>query len=231
MSSKKIEELTSQIKRAYKQADMKKMKVPQREQMYLQNFKLFPVEILEKAEWNYKEEDEFMSQQLRNNIKRIGLVENLQVRKLETGYYQVINGNHRYDEMIALGKRFVICYDHGDISLAEAMRRAIETNETKFESNEIKLSRHLVDINAEELEDLENTLPYTDKQIEDAEKLINLNPEDIGGGKPTTVTKTELGGIVRDGIVIYNVKVPEEFSKEFEKYIENNQEALNIKIQ
>lgn len=54
---------------------------------------------LVKAVWNYKEEDEKQTQKLIENFKRNGQVENIQIRELDNGSYEVVNGNHRLDVM------------------------------------------------------------------------------------------------------------------------------------
>src|SRR3972149_2059713 len=76
------------------------------EKQIFNNYKLMPIEILVKADWNYKADDEEKSNKLTNNIKRIGQVENIQVRELDTGYYEVINGNHRLDCLQKIDKKY-----------------------------------------------------------------------------------------------------------------------------
>lgn len=143
--------------------------IPQEDARVFSNYKLFPRGILIKADWNYKEEDEFTSEKLVNNMKRNGQIENIHVRKLATGFYEVINGNHRLDACDVIGKEFLICYDHGEISLAEAQLITLETNETKFKANEEKLFGILQNLKLEfDLEDLEFTLPYDEDFLNSA---------------------------------------------------------------
>ena len=87
---------------------------------------------LVKANWNYKEENEKQTDKLLNNFKRNGQIENILIRELDTGFYEVVNGNHRLDVMKILKLKKAHAYNFGKISLAEAQRIAIETNETKF---------------------------------------------------------------------------------------------------
>jgi len=178
--------------------------IPENDLIVFQNYKIFPLAILVKANWNYKEDDEFISSKLRANIKRIGQVENIQVRELETGYYEVVNGNHRLDDITALEKPFVIAYDHGKISLAEAQRITLETNETRFKSNQEKLSNLLNEINLEFPDlDLLSTLPFTEDEFNDLLKLTDLNEqmtppvidEDEFETTPPVQPKTKLGDL------------------------------------
>lgn len=138
--------------------------VPEDEINTFSNYKLFPRELLVKADWNYKEEDEFTSNKLVNNMKKNGQIENIHVRKLRSGYYEVVNGNHRLDACDILEKKFIIAYDHGEISLAEAQLIAIETNETKFKANQEKLNLIIQNLKIEiPEEDLRLTLPFDEE--------------------------------------------------------------------
>ena len=55
-----------------------------------------------KADWNYKEENTTLTKKLTENIKRNGQIESIMIRELDTGFYEVVNGNHRIDVMRAL---------------------------------------------------------------------------------------------------------------------------------
>lgn len=140
--------------------------VPPEEASNYSKVKVFPIEILVKADWNYKGDDISMSDRLRSNLKRNGQIENIHVRKLESGFYEVVNGNHRLDEMLALGRRTVLAYDHGECGQAEAIRRCIETNEKYFETIPEKLTEVLSQLAEEfDFEDLSSTLPFTNDKL------------------------------------------------------------------
>lgn len=128
----------------------------------IEKFKVLDIDTLVPADWNYKDDDKEMGEKLSNNLKRNGQIENIIVRLLPTGAYEVVNGNHRYFAMKALGATKIVAYDMGEITTEHAMRLAIETNETKFESDNVKLSKLIAEslIPAFGLEDLEVTMPY-----------------------------------------------------------------------
>ena len=135
---------------------------------------------LVKADWNYKEEDEEKSTALMENFKRNGQIENLLVRELKSGYYEVVNGNHRLDVMKILKMKDAHIYNFGEITLQQAQRIAIETNETKFGVDTIKLSGLIKELRAEfSLEDLVKTLPYTEQEIGNMEKLTDFDWDDF----------------------------------------------------
>ena len=176
--SMSISESVQELHKKIKPINQKQLKdIPAEELNIFKNYKLFPIELLVPANWNYKTDDAFKAQQLLNNIKRNGQIVTCQVRLLETGYYEVVDGNHRLIAFNKLGQKFVICYDHGNISIAEAQRIAIETNETRFDSDQEKLSKLLNDIKLAFPEDeLLSTIPFTEDEFKD---ILNITLDDI----------------------------------------------------
>lgn len=150
--------------------------LPDTEQRIFKNYKIFPIGILVKAEWNYKTENPERSNKLQESLKRHGQIETMHVRKLETGYYEVVNGNHRLDDLIIIGTTHVIAYDHGEISLAEAQRIAIQTNELRFDADPYKLGEilsNLSDIFGDE--DLFKTIDIDQRLLDRAELEYGRN--------------------------------------------------------
>jgi len=141
-------------------------------------YKLMPIKKLVKADWNYKEEEENKSKKLLNNFKRNGQLENILVRLLDTGYYEVVNGNHRLDVMNTLGYDNVVVMDLGEITQQEAIRKAIETNETKFVSDTIKLAELLGELTEEfGQEEIVNSLPYNEDELNNFANMLSFNWE------------------------------------------------------
>lgn len=179
--------------------------IPENDVNIFSNYKIFPRGILVEADWNYKDDDDLIGEKLRNNMKRIGQVENIQLRLLNTGYYEVINGNHRLKEGDNLGKQFYIAYDHGPISLTEAQRIATETNETRFKPNLEKLSKILNELKIEFPEDdLLSTMPFSQDDFNNLleltfENLSDLNniivEEDNFDKEPPVIAKTVRGDL------------------------------------
>lgn len=144
----------------------------------IKKFKTLKIDQLVKADWNYKENNDELKEKLKENIKRNGQVENIIVRLLDTGFYEVVNGNHRYEAMKELEFENIIVCDISPCSLNQAKRLAIETNETKFNTDNIKLAEIFKEISSEfSIEDLEKTNPYTSEQISDFSKLLNFDWE------------------------------------------------------
>ena len=48
------------------------------------------IDKLIKADWNYKTEDTAKQEKLKENIKRNGQIENIIIRELDTGFFEVV---------------------------------------------------------------------------------------------------------------------------------------------
>jgi len=135
-------------------------------------YKIVPIDSLIFADWNYKENDPELTVKLVANIRKNGQIENLLVRTLATGATEVVNGNHRLEALRMIGCKNVVVYDLGCISEQEAYRIAIETNETKFVADQIKLAKLVAEMSVGfSLEDLASTLPYTTSELSEYIKL------------------------------------------------------------
>lgn len=137
------------------------------------------VEKLVPAAWNYKENDDLKQAKLVENIKRNGQVENVIVRELDTGFFEVVNGNHRLKAFVEIGFEKVHVFNTGVISDAAARRLAIETNETRFETNTVKLAELIAEVAAEfPVADLEITMPYSADELNNMNQLLDFDWND-----------------------------------------------------
>lgn len=144
-----------------------------------------PIEKLVPADWNYKTEKPELVEKLKNNLKRNGQIENILIRELKTGFYEVVNGNHRYVALKDLEWKSVICFNLGEISDSKAKRIAIETNETKFSADPLKLAALIADILQDfPVEDISSTMPYSEEEIENFKNVSDFNWEDHNPPKP-----------------------------------------------
>ena len=148
---------------------------------YKMGFIEIPIDKLVKADWNYKTEDPDKQEKLKENIKRNGQIENIIIRELETGYFEVVNGNHRLTVLKDLKQKMVHCYNLGKVTQAQAIRIAIETNETKFDTDSITLAERVKELTEEfDLKDLVSTLPYSEIEIDNFSKLTDFDWEQYG---------------------------------------------------
>lgn len=148
-------------------------------------WQMMSVDKLVPAAWNYKKENDFIQSRLTNNIKRNGQVENIIVRELETGFFEVVNGNHRLTSFKDLGLNEVMVFNLGSVSSAEAIRLAAETNETRFQSDTMLLAERLKEISTEFPKDtLLETLPFTAVEYDGYMALLDKNWDNYSSNEP-----------------------------------------------
>ena len=157
-----------------------------------------PLELLTKAAWNYKKDDDEKATKLAENIRRNGQLENIIVRETDDGSLEVVNGNHRLTAFEELQFEKVMCFFLGKVSDSQAQRIAIETNETRFETDHIKLAeliRNMVmGTDAEfEIADLVATMPFTHEELENQIKLLDFDWSEFQTSSDGGVTRPESG--------------------------------------
>ena len=153
------------------------------------------VEMLTPANWNYKTDDELKQRKLVENLKRNGQVETIIVRPLDTGFFEVVNGNHRLAAFQEIGTDVVHAFNTGKITDAAAKRLALETNETRFASDPVRMAEVVKEI-AEEFttDDLSETMPFSQQELGNMMEMLEFdwsqfgNPSE-GGSKPSGETQ------------------------------------------
>lgn len=137
-----------------------------------------PVSCFIKAAWNYKIDDEDKAEKLTANIKRNGQVQNIIVRDMGNGKFEIANGNHRLDSFISLKYKDAVCFNLGKVSQAAAERVAIETNEQSFDPDPVKLGQVIEHIMEEfSREDLLETMPYAEVDFDALIAAGGFDPE------------------------------------------------------
>jgi len=129
-----------------------------------------------KADWNYKTGDDEMLQKLRENIRTNGQIENIIIRELPDGRYEVVNGNHRYDVLVELGLATCHAYNLGVISDNQAKKVSIETNETRFATDNVKLAEIIDQLLGEySAEELAVTMPFSEEELDHMQKSLTFD--------------------------------------------------------
>ena len=179
-----------------------------------------PVKKLNTAKWNYKatepKETEFLMGRLKENFKRNGQIENIIVRETPDGY-EVVNGNHRLMVARDLKRDSLMCYNLGMVNVETAKRIAIETNETKFESDQIKLADIILELKDDD--DFKFTNPFTDEETKRYLRMAEFNWEDLEDGED------EIKDTAKDFTTI-KLKLPPEVAEQFTAQIERFKKVL-----
>jgi len=199
-------------------------------ELEIDNFKryqLIPIDKLSEADWNYKETDTeeaaVLIPKLKANIGKNGQVENIIVREKGKGF-EVVNGNHRLVAMREIGRKKVICYNCGKLSKNQAVKLAIETNESKFKADTIKLAKLIKELSQEfPLAELYETMPYSEQEIDNMIKLTDFDwnqfnrPEDTG----------EQTGTTKEGFTKLFFELPDQVAAQLNGQIDRFKKALH----
>lgn len=176
-----------------------------------------PIESAVKADWNYKEDDPEKQEKLVANIKRNGQIETTIVRPLPTGFYEVVNGNHRYDAFVTCGMKGFWAFNIGEVSLAHAQRVAIETNETRFTTNDVRLAKLMQEIEMEfSREELEATMPFDKARLDAMAEMLEF--QGFGGEENGANSGGE--GNKGEGLKSIHLIVPESVYETWQRWVE-----------
>lgn len=193
---------------------MAKKKLEKVQKSLAKGFQKIDITELHQCTWNYKKfNDSALQAKLVANIEKNGQIENLITYEDEHGQIIIANGNHRYLALQELQFTHAECYHLGKMTEAQAKRIAVETNETKFETDKNKLAE-LVDTLVGAFEDFDETNPFDEKEmnvfanmLKDDEILVDdETPKKpaksktmvSGGGEKYTTVKLELSPDLSD---------------------------------
>jgi hypothetical protein len=158
------------------------------------NTKIIKISELKPNPWNpkLKPEDDLDVQQqfdeVVRSVKNYGLVEPIMVRsgneKGVFGYYQIINGYHRFMACSQLGFKEVVINDLGIVSDITAKKLTIVTEEVKIPIDQVKLGQLIKEMaTTEDLDKLAEGLPYSKDLLESKLQLLDFDWEDMEHGK------------------------------------------------
>lgn len=145
----------------------------------MNSFKDLPTVCLREASWNPNWMDQEMTGRLKESITRYDLVENLVVRPLADGSYEVLSGNQRLRLLRLLGRSTIPCMV---VNLGDSDARLLATalNDVKGTDNP--------GLKAEALRVVLETIP--------AEQVLAILPE-------TSASLTALSSVGQEDMVIY----------------------------
>ena len=135
-----------------------------------------PISQLQPAQWNSNEVEPEMMARLRESVTHFGLVENLVVRSLDSGIYEVLSGNHRLQVLAELRIETVPCVVI-DLDDARARLLAQALNHIRGEDNpglRAEVLRRVLDTVSQD--EVLRLLPET---ADGLQSLVNLGEDDL----------------------------------------------------
>jgi site-specific DNA-methyltransferase (adenine-specific) len=137
------------------------------------------VEQLRIADWNYKtgQVSAEKRERFRNSIKQDSSAGVLAVRELEDGSYEVIDGNHRLEEIIALGWETIHCENFGKISQARAVLISRRRNASWFTDDQRRIDNLMQNIVNPEIP-IEEYANYMPDDLQEYKKELGMTEKD-----------------------------------------------------
>lgn len=154
----------------------------------MKDYKIIQVKVaeLDLAPWNYKENDETTARKLKGSMVQNGYVAKIAIahkeEEPESNRYEVLDGNHRAMAFKEMEIEEVSAVYIGRVKLAIRKRIGIELNEIKFLSDNIRQAQIMVEL-VEQFgaHNLEETMPYSEQQIEDMKKILEFDWQSTAG--------------------------------------------------
>lgn len=136
--------------------------------------------------WNPNEESEFMREKLRASLSKFGQVSEVVVRQTPDGAYEIIDGEHRWQEAKNLGADKILVRNLGVLPDDSAKVLTMAFNELHGQRDAKKMGELLADLQTDpDWRDLKETLPFSDLDISTFVRVAEETPkipESKGGG-------------------------------------------------
>jgi ParB family chromosome partitioning protein len=151
-----------------------------------------PVDKVKPNAWNPNEQTPFMRSKLQKSLQQHGYVSEVVTRELPDGTYEILDGEHRYDEARKLGATTILINNLGTVPDDDARLVTMAANEIHGSRNPVKLSIILNDLRLEpEWGDIKDGLPFNDVELNtllsikaDAPPPPEFTSEGAGPGTP-----------------------------------------------
>lgn len=154
-------------------------KVNEMEFYYMRSveYKNVPIEKIRKNTWNSNQVSPSNEQKIRNSIKRNGIFKPIIVRTIpgESGY-EIVGGEHRWEQAFELGYQEVPIVNLGDISLSQAKEIGVIDNARYGVDDTLSLAEILKDIDADNLQDF---LPYGETDLDAIFSASDIELDDL----------------------------------------------------
>ena len=124
--------------------------------------------------WNPNKTNERQQKAISESLKTYDQVLDIVVRPdpEKDGYYQIIDGEHRFNE---LSENVYVTVLYG-LSDAHAKKLTIVLNETRGNADKIELAQLLSDISSEmDIDEILDSLPYEQNELEELIKLAEVD--------------------------------------------------------
>lgn len=150
------------------------------------NEEIVEVSRLRPNPWNHNEQTPFMQEKLGNSLDAYGQVAEIIVREMPDGILEIIDGEHRWKELVDKKEKQALVNNLGVVSGDDARLLTAVMNELRGNRNPSKLSRLLNSLKeSSDWGEMTDVLPFTEIELENILALADdlpKAPKDKGEG-------------------------------------------------
>lgn len=142
---------------------------------YRTNEMIVAISLLVPNSWNPNEETDFMQEKLSNSLERFGQVAEVLVRRLPSGDFEIIDGEHRWRQMAKAGATEILVNVLEDVTDDEAKMLTMVANELHGNRNPVRLAKILRDLEKEsDWKEILALMPYNSIELTN---LMEIDPD------------------------------------------------------
>lgn len=131
-----------------------------------------PIGDLVPNSWNTNHiTDPLNEQRLRNSMQEIGVFRPIVVRRLASGQLEILGGEHRWQQALALGHATIPVVDMGDIDDTKAKKIGLLDNARYGDDDPAQLSELLREL---DVHDLATLMPFSQEELDSLTKVPDL---------------------------------------------------------
>lgn len=144
--------------------------------------------------WNPNVQTDFMFEKERESIRRHGMIDPITVRELDDGFFQIVDGEHRFKAAQLEGYTEISANNLGVLADEVAKQLTLVMNDIKGANDQTKLQQLLIDIESIIGKDeMIQVLPYEESKITEylAQGSVKWNEVAPQQGNPDEQTQEE----------------------------------------
>jgi len=183
--------------------------------------------------WNVNKTTPRQQEAIAESLGEYGQVIAILCRK-QGDKYQIIDGEHRYQELVKSGVKTAVINVIEDISDAHAKKLSIILNETRGYADRVDLGRLLDEIKIDMGDDLITALPYDPQELDQLIKASQYDWESFAEAIADPQVKDDPDGEDDNGIklkVTVSPEVKEKLDKMADKKIKDKPTAYGMLIE
>lgn len=167
-----------------------------------------PADAIDPNPWNPNRQNETIARATRESLQLYGFVEPVALRippGYEEGRYQIVNGEHRWKEAVAMGYESIPAVVI-DVTEEQAKKLTIVLNETSGDPDAVLLGQFLAELKEIELDQFAVALPFTPTELEQLLEIGSQDWDDYVASLPDPGQREHRDSSMKELVLIYSAE-------------------------